>query len=99
MPLDEWLAEAGASSADIWDEDLPVAERTLWAARVFPAAREPGEYTRWLWMHRPGGASPEEKAAWARADRYSAAGIALLASQDDYFERRTAIRRKESCTS
>jgi len=92
MPLAGWLDAVGAPASDVWDEDVPDSERTLWNARVFPAEREHGAFTRWLWMHEPRKAAPEQKKAFREADRYTAAEIALRLDQDYYHQIRQSIR-------
>lgn len=84
MPLAEWLEAAGVTASAVWDADTLEAERTPWNARVFPAEAEQSGFTRWLWMHEPRTASPEQLKAFLEADRYSAAEIALRLDQDYY---------------
>jgi len=91
-PLLEWLNAVGAAPDIIWDAAVPAEQRSLWDARVFPAEPKHGGYRDWLWMFHPETASPEQKKSFAEADRYSAAEIAVLASQDDFFERRQRSR-------
>jgi fucokinase len=87
-PLLEWLQAVGAKDEDIWDEEIPVAKRSLWNARVFPAVERAHAYCEWLWMFDPAGATAAQKEAFHRADRYSAAEIALLADMDAFYSRR-----------
>ena len=91
-PLAEWLAAVGAAPEDVWDADTPPAQRTLWNARVFPAA---DGYRRWLWMFDPASADDKHRRAWLAADRYSIAEIAALADQAAFHDRRSAIRSGE----
>ncbi len=90
-PLLEWLAAAGVQPDEIWPDTAIAAERTLWNARVFPEMPEPGDYQRWLWMYTPETASEEERTAFQKAGRYSAAEIALLTDQDAFHSRRIKI--------
>ena len=90
--LAEWLQAAGAKPEDIWDASLPEAQRSLWEARVFPAETKHGAYRDWLWMFVPEQASPDQKQSFLDADRYSAAEIAILASQEEFFTRRLRSR-------
>lgn len=98
--LQEWLALVGARSEDIWSESHPPEERNLWNAHVFPAETDSTGYRRWLWMYDPRKANAEQKRAYLRADRYSAAEMAWLADQEDFHLRREAIlaaQRRNSC--
>lgn len=93
VPVEDWLAAAGAKAPDVWDADLQPGERTLWNARVFPSDAADGAATgRWRWMFEPAKATPEERAAFLAADRYSAAEIALLTDQEAFYRRRARIR-------
>jgi hypothetical protein len=94
IPLQEWLHEAGAERADVWPDDVPANDRSLWNARVFPAETEPGGYTRWLWMFHPENASVEQKRAYLSAERYSAAEILLLADQEAFRSTRRQIHAR-----
>ena len=90
QPLAEWIMAAGGPLSNIWDEETPAAERTLWNARLFPAAEESGAFRRWLWMFDIGRAMPEQRAAFHAADRYSSAEIALRVDQAAFHARRGA---------
>jgi fucokinase len=90
-PLLQWLAEVGARAADVWERNVPTNKRSLWDARIFPAEAKPGAYRRWLWLFDPTHASLEQKRAFLTADLYSAAEIAVLADQKDFFARRRAL--------
>lgn len=92
IPLLQWLESAGAKPEDVWDSTIPQNQYSLWDARVFPAVPEHSDYRSWLWMFDPANASPEQKKAFLQADRYSAAEIATLATQDDFFTRRHHTR-------
>jgi hypothetical protein len=87
-PLAEWLREVGAPVSSIWDDQTPEQERTLWNARVFPAEEECGAFRRWLWMFDVAGATPEQKAGFLSADRYSSTDIAVRADQAAFHARR-----------
>jgi fucokinase len=95
MPLGEWLAAVDASSADVWSDDVPAEQQTLWNARVFPAVADAGAYRPWLWMFDPETSSAEQRQAWLAADRYSTAEIAMLADQTAFHTRRSTIRSGE----
>ena len=95
-PLLKWIATAGVSEDEIWPDTGIAAERTLWNARVFPAVPDPGDYRRWLWLYAPETASEEERNSFHRADRYSAAEIAVLTDQDAFHSRRIGIWRDQS---
>lgn len=91
-PLLEWINALGVKPEDIWDSSIPAEQRSLWDARVFPAETKHGAYRDWLWVFNPANASPEQKQSFLDADRYSAAEIAILAQQDDFFLRRQHSR-------
>lgn len=95
MPVSRWLAAVGVTPEDLWDASIPPDQRTLWDACLFPAIDSPTGYRDWLWMLNPVEASGVQKAAFLAAERYSAAQISLLADQDDFYERRMAIRAEE----
>jgi fucokinase len=90
-PLLEWLAAACIAADEVWPDTPMPAERTLWNARVFPAMPGPADYRRWLWMYAPETASAEERTAFHRADRHSAAEIAVLTDQNAFHSRRIEI--------
>ncbi len=92
-PILDWLEEAGAGPADIWNADVAPGDRTLWNARVFPATPEHADYRDWLWFFNPRQASADQKRAFLKNSRYSAAEVALLADQDAFHQRRIAISR------
>jgi fucokinase len=92
MPLSGWFEAMGAGREDIWGDSVPETERLIWNGRFFPAAAGPEGYRAWLWMTDPASASPRERIAWKKADRYSFAEMAGLASQSDFHSRRTANR-------
>jgi len=91
QPLVQWLAAVGAKAEEIWADNILPAQRSLWDARVFPAVDSPQGYGDWLWMFDPSAAAAAQKEAFRRADRYSAAEIALLADMDAFYQRRTSI--------
>ena len=94
-PLSRWLSAAGADAEEVWDPGLPYDRRSGWNARLFPAAVDPLEYRRWLWMFCADRASSEEFQAWRRADRYSLEEIAALADQEAFYQRRVQARNAE----
>jgi fucokinase len=87
-PLLQWMEIMGASPDDLWTGPAPVATRTLWDARVFPALPRTADFHAWLWLFDPDQATPARKAAFLGADRYSAADIAVLTDQAAFYERR-----------
>lgn len=87
-PMLDWISTIGAKQADVWDHSVPEGQRSLWNARVFPAEGRHGAYRDWLWMLKPEQASPEQRESFLEADRYSAAEIAVLADQKNFFTRR-----------
>lgn len=88
----EWLKAAGAGPNDVWDARLPVEQRSIWNARMFPAVKSHAEYKRWLWMFDPAGASTTDLKAWRKADRYNLEQILMLADRKDFYRRRSRIR-------
>ena len=91
-PLAAWLDALGAQPDDIWEKSVPADSRSLWNARVFPAQKEPAQLAQWLWLFDSAAPTPEQKKAFLKADRYSAAEIAVLADQDDFYARRSRTR-------
>jgi len=94
--LMNWLAAAGVHADEVWPGVEHPAECSLWNARVFPAVREVSGFWHWLWMYAPESASAAELRAFCRADRYSAAEIALLADHVAFHQRRAGIWRSLS---
>jgi fucokinase len=90
--LADWLLTAGAPLSSVWDDGIAEGERTLWNARLFPAEEESAAFRRWLWMFDIAAATPEQKAGFREADRYSSAEIALLADHAAFHARRAALR-------
>jgi galactokinase/mevalonate kinase-like predicted kinase len=93
-PMLQWLELIGAKPEDVWPADIPVEQRSLWNARMFPAVRSAAEFSQWTWMFDPIGPAANRQ-AWLDADRYSAAEILELADPDAFHERRSAIRAGE----
>ena len=85
QPLAEWLR------ASIWDGQAPAPERTLWNAKMFPAEEDCGAFRRWLWMFDISCATPEQKASFLSAERYSSAEIAVRADHAAFHARRARI--------
>jgi len=100
-PIEDWMRSMQAGPEDLWPADAanPAEtagqERTLWEARLFPAEADAGDCRAWLWLADPAGASPEQRAAWRQADRYSLSEIANLADHAAFHARRRQIRAKE----
>jgi fucokinase len=92
-PLLDWIRAVGTPPEDLWPPKEPIDQRTLWNARVFPAVSDPDHVYDWLWMFDVGQASPEQKAAWLAADRYSAAEVAQRMNQAAFHARRQTIRK------
>jgi fucokinase len=90
--LRRWLSDVGAEPAEVWDAAVAPSDRSMWNARLFPAATQNAGYRRWLWMFDPAGASDEQRRAWRSADRYSLEQILALADHTGFCERRRAIR-------
>jgi fucokinase len=67
------------------------AAPSLWTARIFPAVKSPLDFRPWLWMFDPGRATVEEREQFARAERFSAAEIAVLADQEAFHQRRVRL--------
>ncbi|MFB3777821.1 MAG: L-fucokinase [Bryobacteraceae bacterium] len=87
-PILDWIAAAGVDPNEVWPDAQDPSQRTLWKARVFPAEASRGAFRRWLWMWNPAEATGDQKRAYAAADRYSAAEIALLTDQHAFRWRR-----------
>ncbi len=94
IELDEWMRNAGVTPEQTWPADIAAGERSLWNARLFPAETRPEDFLRWLWMWDVVRATPGDKRAYAAADRYSCAEIALLADNEQFHRRRYAIRAR-----
>ncbi|MGC4052096.1 MAG: L-fucokinase [Paludibaculum sp.] len=90
-PILRWLESADMAPEDVWAPHVPESDRSLWNARVFPAETAP-DFRRWLWVFDIDNATPEQKKAFASADRYSAEEVALLADQDAFHDRRADLR-------
>ncbi|MCK7482655.1 MAG: hypothetical protein M0C28_40190 [Candidatus Moduliflexus flocculans] len=58
---------------------------------LFPIVEDKLEYRDWLWLLEPGKASPEQKAKWLGAERYSLEEMALRADLNAFFARRLDI--------
>lgn len=95
LPIGEWLEAMDAGEGDVWDEGLTPGERQVWNGRFFPAVRSPEGYRNWLWMLEPKSASPARRKVWKRADRWSFAEMAGLASQPEFHLRRIENRAGE----
>lgn len=95
IPVMQWLDAVGASADDVWDSSIPAEQRSVWDARVFPAADTGDQYRNWLWMYDPVKATTGQLTSWKEAGRYSLSEIAKLTSQDAFFKRRQAIRSEQ----
>ncbi len=72
-PWREWLSQAGIEPQVLWS-DLPVIERTLWNARLYPVNADREESLKLaLPLQDPAEASPGWRAAWERSERLSLA--------------------------
>ncbi|MCE5326619.1 MAG: hypothetical protein LLG01_09400 [Planctomycetaceae bacterium] len=88
-PLAQWLTAVGATEADIFPASP--GERTLWQARLFPAAAQPQAWGNWLWMFQPDNATAQQKQAYLEADRYSLAEMALQIDSAAFHQRRRQL--------
>jgi fucokinase len=95
-PLLHWMEAVGVPPSDVWPPADPETPRSLWNARVFPAVTEHAAYRDWLWMFDVERATPAQKRAFATADRYSAAEVALLTDQAAFHARR---QMEEPCAT
>lgn len=95
LPIGEWLKAMDARVGDVWGEGLARGERQAWNGRFFPVVRSPEKYRDWLWMLEPKRSSPAQRKAWKRADRWSFAEMAGLASQPEFHLRRAENRAGE----
>jgi galactokinase/mevalonate kinase-like predicted kinase len=93
-PMSQWLELIGAKPDDVWPANIPVEQRSLWNARVFPPVRSAAEFSQWMWMFDPIGPAANAR-AWLEADRYSSAEILELAHPDAFHARRSTIRAGE----
>lgn len=91
MKLDRWLEAVQTGPDQLWSDDSPPEERTLWHARLFPGLGHHAQYRDWLWMLDPRQATDEQRGAWRSADRYSFADIASLACVEAFHERRESL--------
>lgn len=94
MDVSEWLKAVGAEAADVWDEDMPEQDRSVWNARLFPAVEDHRQWRDWLWMFEPNSAGRKHRKAWRESDRYSFVEMATLADQHAFHRRRNAIRAR-----
>jgi galactokinase/mevalonate kinase-like predicted kinase len=90
----EWLNTVGAEPEELWDENLPAENRSIWNARFFPAVKTHTQYKKWLWMFNPAGARDEDFKTWRKSDRYNLEQILSLADHRDFHKRRHDIRAK-----
>ncbi|MDW7761933.1 MAG: L-fucokinase [Acidobacteriota bacterium] len=90
-PFSDWLKAMEARDSDIWDATVPVKERSLWNARLFPALKTAVEAESWMWVF---GESPDplQKRRWREADRYSFEEMARLADHAEFHDRRIRHR-------
>ena len=91
-PLTQWLAEMGATAADVWDESISASHRFAWNAKVFPAVGRGQSVARWLWLFDPAASGSRQKLDYISADRYSLADMAALADPESFHLRRRSIR-------
>ncbi len=94
IDIGDWLKAAGGEPSDVWDAKIPVASRSIWNARIFPAVKAHSEYRRWLWMLDAKRACDEDVRAWRKADRYSLEEVLAAADHTDFYRRRGRIRAK-----
>ena len=88
FPLYQWISQAGLLPENIWESEILPEKQTLWDAKVFPAVKAACDFKDWLWMFDPGLATPAQKDAFLKADRYTAAEIALLTDLEEFHKRR-----------
>jgi fucokinase len=88
LPLLAWLESAGLDPDSAWGTGAVVAKQSLWDARVFPAVKHHAEYSDWLWLFDVQHATVQQKKAFLKADRYSAAEVALMTNQNAFYARR-----------
>jgi len=92
ISLGEWLEAVGGEPEDVWDGRVPIGDRSMWNARMFPAVKRGGEYRRWLWMLDVTDGCDRDFKAWVQADRYSLEEILDSADYSDFYARRREIR-------
>lgn len=93
-PISWWLQASGTEIHDIWNEEVPVEEQSIWNAKLFPAERG-NDYRRWLWMFHAREATGEQLQGWGRADRYSFEEMMSLADVESFWARRLQARAAE----
>lgn len=99
----DWLAEACVEPDTLWP-GLPAAERTLWNARLYPAAGDREQsLSLSLPLQRPGSALPNWLVQWRRTPRFSLAesflqadGERILSGQTEVQDRVAARRAYEA---
>ncbi|HEY3283417.1 MAG TPA: L-fucokinase, partial [Armatimonadota bacterium] len=69
-PLVAWLAKRGISADDVWP-GVPCPDRTLWNARLYPAAEPPQDLRLTLWMQEASPPPPDLLKAWLNSPRVS----------------------------
>lgn len=84
-PLQEWVERCGVDPQDVWPQ-LDPGERSLWNARLFPAAETRGQTELVLWMQH--GQPPDR---WLRSRRYSMEEMSALGDADGYWRVRLRI--------
>ncbi len=90
----DWLKAAGGKPSDVWGAKIPIASRSIWNARMFPAVKTHGEYRRWLWMLDAMRACDADVKVWRKADRYSLEEVLVAADHTDFYGRRGRIRAR-----
>ena len=85
QPLLEWLEARGIGEPDVWPH-VADGDRTLWNARLFPAASAPDDLSPALWMQESEPPPASLLAGWRAAPRLSFEDTLQLA--DGAFMRR-----------
>ena len=95
-------ASAAARSPNGWRRrrrpgmcGAPGEEQILWNARVFPAESEHEGFRRWLWMYAPETATADRSAPGSPPDGIAPPRSRSWPDQEDFHERRAAIRAAE----
>ena len=94
VTVSDWLAAVAAGPDDVWDNQLPSENRSVWNGRFFPAVRRNDDYRKWLWMFDPSAAAQDDIDRWHQADRYSLSEIARQTNHHAFCQRRIGIRAK-----
>ena len=92
IPIRRWIEIMEGRGSDVWEAEVPAAERTLWNARVFPALSQHHQFREWIWLFDPESAPAEQKKRFWSTDRYSSSEIAVRVDQAQFYAQRRSMR-------